>query len=168
MSKRLLIAALLAAPMISAPLAAVAIPPSEWCAFVDRWHPFVYGTGVDTREEIGYDCVLVFSVDHTETATLQASNEIQRFRLVLTHDHHPWIEDDQDVVVRNQDGCCIEVDANGYLLTIERTGVFGGDRYFTVFVDGRKVLICPWTPEGGPELDECKLDPGPTADLLNA
>lgn len=160
MMKRLVTASILAILVMATAPSAGALPDQDICQEIEDADLFVGQTGVGTRDEIGYDCVLVVYLFGLETATLQSSNEVQRFRIILTEEH-PLIEDDQDVVVKNQMGCCVEVDANGYLLTIDRTGLFGGDEYLTLFVDGRKVLICPWTEEDGLQWQECELDPGP-------
>lgn len=159
MSKRLLVAALLASSALGASPPAEALPPSQWCERVEQADLFIGRNGIGTREEPGFDCVLVLFVRGIETGTVQMSDEVQRARLVLGPQHHPRIEEQQDVVVKNQMGCCVEVDANGWLLTLERTGLFGDEYTLTLFVDGHKVVICPWTAEDGPDLLDCKIHP---------
>ena len=159
MFKRLLVAAVLVAGSI----AAIPASASPFCDFMQNVPPdlMIGDTGYAPREEIGYDCVYVVYLDGEDLVVFQASDEVQRLSVILGPQHGPLFDGDQDVVVKNQVGCCVEVDTNGYIWTIDRTGVFGGDEYFTVFVDGRKRLICPWTPEDGPQLDECELDTNP-------
>jgi hypothetical protein len=111
-------------------------------------------TGVVETTEPGFDAVYRVYVNDSDTThdrplfTLWQSADVQRAR---------FIYGGEELLVRNQVGCCVEVLASGPYLTLYRTGLFGDQYYLTLFVNGRKRVQCPWD-SAGPHFDKCVIE----------